>query len=347
MLCWSGAGDRLALAAVSIINLRCAVVAAPSRRQRNPRRSGRKRLLPSWPGPTLDKSPMLWREWHFNRPSRLAWCVWITLLVLCGSMLAWGTYEAAVDGFGTGFPSGFHFALLLVLLFGFVIVSAMPPTSLAEERHGTLEVLLTTPLSTREIVVAKWWAVYRTVLVLALVPLYAATAFAVSIPDLPAWATGRVVDPPWVPLTVRDRIFAVIGSCADFLVSGAVLVSLGLLLATWVRRVGRAVVLSVIGCFLTGIGWIVLVESLFSIAGPMGTPDELQNARLLHDMALSLSLVFGCGRPLDVLLIGQQYSRTSAWFSVDIVILFKAAIAGLLLWLTIKTFDRSMGRVPE
>ena len=52
-----------------------------------------------------------------------------------------------------------------------------------------------------------------------LVPLYAATAFAVSIPDLPAWATGRVVDPPWVPLTVRDRIFAVIGSCADFLVS--------------------------------------------------------------------------------------------------------------------------------
>ena len=109
---------------------------------------------------------------------------------------------------------------------------------------------------------------------------------------------------------------------------------------------GRAVVLSVIGCFLTGIGWIILVESFFSVAGTIAAPAALQNARLRHDMALSLSLVFGSARPLDVLSIGQQYSRTSAWISVDVVILVKAAIAGLLLWLTIKTFDRSMGRVP-
>jgi len=30
-----------------------------------------KRFFPSWPSPTLDGNPVLWREWHRNRPSKL------------------------------------------------------------------------------------------------------------------------------------------------------------------------------------------------------------------------------------------------------------------------------------
>ena len=41
------------------------------------------------------------------------------------------------------------------------------------------------------------------------------------------------------------------------------IVSLGLALATWVRRLGRAVALSVIAFFLGGMGWVLLVETLF------------------------------------------------------------------------------------
>jgi len=39
--------------------------------------------------------------------------------------------------------------------------------------------------------------------------------------------------------------------------------------------------------------------------------------------------------------------RSPIWNTLGIVILTKAVIAGVLLWLTIKTFDRKMGRVSE
>jgi len=40
-------------------------------------------------------------------------------------------------------------------------------------------------------------------------------------------------------------------------------------------------------------------------------------------------------------------NRAPIWHTIGIVILTKAVIAGVLLWLTIKTFDRCMGRVSE
>jgi ABC-type transport system involved in multi-copper enzyme maturation permease subunit len=225
------------------------------------------------------------------------------------------------------------------------MLSATAPTALAEERaRGSLDVLLTTPLSTREIVIAKWWGVYRRVLVLALIPLYASTFLAASVPDLPVWARSRAFSPPFIPLTNQDRIFAATAAGADFLASGAVLVSLGLLLATWVRRVGRAVALSVIAYFITGIGWIILVELLFEWWRTWQTADSFNAVRGLHDTALSLSPVLGPARPIDMLLGGEQYSRMPSWNGIGVMVLFKAAIAGVLLWLSIKTFDRCLGR---
>jgi hypothetical protein len=35
------------------------------------------------------------------------------------------------------------------------------------------------------------------------------------------------------------------------------------------------------------------------------------------------------------------------WIGMGVVVVIKAAIAWLLVWLTIKTFDRCVGRVPE
>ena len=46
------------------------------------------------------------------------------------------------------------------------------------------------------------------------------------------------------------------------------------------------------------------------------------------------------------MLVGIEFrGRRLIWLGTGVVILIKAAIAGLLLWLTIKTFDRCLGRV--
>ena len=52
---------------------------------------------------------------------------------------------------------------------------------------------MATPLSTREIVIAKWWGVYRKALIMAPLPLYVGIFMAASIPGLPIWATSRAV----------------------------------------------------------------------------------------------------------------------------------------------------------
>ena len=54
---------------------------------------------------------------------------------------------------------------------GLLLLSLVTPASLAEERaRGSLEVLLSTPLSTRSLVLGKWLAHYRVVPWLALLP---------------------------------------------------------------------------------------------------------------------------------------------------------------------------------
>ena len=208
--------------------------------------------------------------------------------------------------------------------------------------RGSLDVLLTTPLSTRSIVIAKWWGTYRSVLVLALMPLYAAVFLACSVPDIPVWAANMKFGRPLVPLTFRDRVLAVLFSQADFLASCAMIVSLGLALATWVRRLGRAVALSVTAFLAAGLGWVFLIEVLFR---PLFQWSE--KYLWLRQSVSSLSPIGGPLHPIEMLLNIQFHERGLVWLGTGVVIVIKAAIALALLWLTIKTFDRCMGRMPE
>ena len=159
---------------------------------------GDKLRLSRWlawlPGPSLDGNPVLWREWHRNRPSRFAQIVWV---IYGGSSVIGvgiGTHEAIV--YGMGRPSGF-FALLIAVhlqfLFGLFIMSGLAPTALAEERvRGSLDVLMTTPLSTWSIVWGKWLGTYRIVLWLAVLPCLASVIVACLAPRFPAQIHGDV-----------------------------------------------------------------------------------------------------------------------------------------------------------
>ena len=332
-----------------IARLRSVIIAGSGRQQKTMRRRfpELKRIFPSWPSPTLDGNPVMWREWHRGQPSKLGRRLWAVLLLICWSLVAWGTYKSITDGEGQpgrSMSSGY----VLMLMFGMLMLSATAPTALAEERvRGSLDVLMATPLSTRSIVVAKWWGIYRSVLFLALMPLYVAVFLACSVLDIPPWAMNVRFGRPLFPLTIWDRCLAVCFSLADFLASGALIVSLGLALATWVPRLSRAVALSVIAFFLVGLGWVFLVEILFRQFMNVQTGDWVEKYGWLRECASSISPIGGPMRPIEMLLGIEFHQRHLIWLGTAIATLIKTVTAGLLLWLTIKTFDRCLGRVPE
>jgi len=107
-------------------------------------------------------------------------------------------------------------------------------------------------------------------------------------------------------------------------------------------------VLSVIAYFLTAIIWSVAVEMIFLVFLRLAeSPDWPDRYRWLYQCALSLSPIVGPMKPVEMLTGIEFYPRMRMWMGIGSVIVIKAAIAWLLLWLTIKTFDRCVGRMPE
>ena len=194
--------------------------------------SGRGRWRRDWFGPRLDPNPVLWREWHRRRPSRLSRILWtlyvgaaISLSLMMVHLIFWGNSTQSRVG---AFFNGGQVAV------GFLLLSIASSTSLTEERvRGSLDVLLATPMSTRSIVLGKWWGAYQGTLLLAILP--GIVTFAI------ACRHGR-----WVAVPL------VVGLLLSF---GAALTSLGLALATWIPRQGRVMALTVTAYVLVTVGW--------------------------------------------------------------------------------------------
>ena len=116
---------------------------------------------------------------------------------------------------------------------GLLLLSVSAPMALAEERdRGSLDVILATPLATREIVWGKWWGTFALVPRLLIFPTWIVVGLA-------------MVSENWLaPLLMLGLILAY----------AAAITSLGLALATWVPRLGRAVAWSVTAYALAAIG---------------------------------------------------------------------------------------------
>jgi ABC-type transport system involved in multi-copper enzyme maturation permease subunit len=287
-------------------------------------RQGRRRLaallrVPAWrrrlPGPSLDANPVFWREWHRSRPSRfmrVAWALYSALAVV------W--IVIALQSVGSGTANVDTIAMLNVFQVGvgLLLLSVSAVTSLAEERmRGSLDVLLTTPLSTRSILAGKWGGAFRTVPHLLFAP--ALTSL------LLACVSGR-----WIMYILF---------LALLLAYSAVIVSLGLALATWLSRLGRAAALCVTGYVAIAIGWPVLVITL--ALGILGVNDRVV-----------LPLVFGS--PLYGTLFGtlglsgphrMPGTPMEIWIGLGLWIAIYGALATFLYETTVATFDRCLGRV--
>ncbi len=298
--------------------------------------------------PSLDSDPVLWREWCRGRPSRLARIIWGSYFALALAGTAWAVLIAiTIDGYDPdviGLISGMQATI------GLLLVSIHAPTALAEERaRGSLDVLMTTPISTDRIVLAKWWGAYQVVPALAFLPAFAALIVAFTHPEIPA-AFNRIA-PPHDPVGWIDRVAFACLPTALLLAQGAVVTSFGLALATWMRRLGRAIAASVAAYALVAFGWLVALEmgavpSILSWLALIARDDQ-DAFRFFTTIEASTCPLGAQITPFQSLEWAAALSRYAFYIGHVIVLLFTMGVAFLFLGLTLATFNRSMGRMPE
>ena len=193
---------------------------------------------------------------------------------------------------------------------GLLLLSVTAATSLAEERvRGSLDVLMTTTLSTRQIVLGKWLGTYRVVPPMAILP--ALVVFSSGEGDAKLW--------PGVVLML-----------AYVLSAGAAVTSLGLAMATRYSRLGRAVGTTVALYVLITVGWLFVSMFVFSPGelGPaMGSPFFFAGIMTIEQ---SNSVVF---------------SDVFGWGTFWVIVSTSAAAA--LLTITLIIFDRCLGRADD
>jgi ABC-type transport system involved in multi-copper enzyme maturation permease subunit len=301
------------------------------------------RMVRRLPAPWLDGNPVLWREWHRTRPSQ-----WMTLLLLvlvvpmCIACL-WEAARMIIWGIAEMSPNPGVLGYILLILFGFMMMAAIAPLALSEERQrGSLDVLLATPLTTRQIVVGKWLGTYRLVLLFLLCP--AVLGFCLGAADNSLWfatVPARSMTVYKDLLTRRERLWGGMVLAGGLFAHGALVTSAGLLLATWVKRQSRAIVMSVSLFFVVAVAWPFLVLSLGPVLASRSQPSVRQGPlecyAALSPYALAVILP-------DYLGMGMEGGRSTIHWATGWS-LGVAVLALVLFEVTVRTFDRKLGRV--
>jgi len=262
------------------------------------------------PGPSLDGNPVLWREWRRSKPSWMLFLVW-AFYAAVGCLMTNLTMRplGASDG---GFEViGFLNATQVTV--GLLLLSTIATTSLAQERaSGSLDVLLSTPLSTRTILAGKWWGAVRQG--------WQVLAWPVVVGGLLAVKSGN-----WL------GCLALVGLTCAY---GAAVTSLGIALATWMNR---AVVISVAAYVLLSAGWAVLTVLLF-------TPDPWGRYMLTGTPAYGILLLTSAVAPELMMIPGDPRKALIAAVAWTLIHL---ALAAALFEATVATFDRCLGRISK
>lgn len=323
------------------------------------------RILRWLPGPSLERNPVLWREWHRTRTPRVSLMLGLLTLmtILACAIKGHNVWHLGIEWFDRSFTDfGGVYTYIVPFGVGLLILSATAPMSLSEERQlGSLDVLLATPLSTTRIVVAKWLSVFRVVPWLAAGPAVLCLAMANSKPLLEKNAYLNATIPS------GDRSYACLLLFATIVAHGALLTSTGLALATWIRRQSVAIGLSVTLFVLIAGAWPIMVRK--ALGAPEFVTISMGGSQVRrvngHFIWTPEGRVVFTEEPLDPRLRASLASPVyaSIWLvdeldNVDMV--FRQGVSGLAIWLavvtiatlvllglTIATFNRCLGRMPE
>jgi hypothetical protein len=136
---------------------------------------------------------------------------------------------------------------------------------------------------------------------------------------------------------------------AALLVQGAAVTSFGMALATWIRRLGRSVAVSVTSYVFLTFGWVLCIEIIPEILSGLGLISARDSdAAIFFIMVIASACPFGGQLVLlETMNLPLSESRVAFYIGQIIVILAILVFALVLLALTLATFDRCMGRSPE
>jgi ABC-type transport system involved in multi-copper enzyme maturation permease subunit len=254
-----------------------------------------------WLTPSLDGNPVVWLEWRRSRPGRRA--IWLTIayagLAVFFSVVSVVWSRALAVSFLNG----------VLVSIGLLVLGLLAATSLVDEQGGrSLELLLSTPLSTRRILVGKWLGVLRKAPSVAILPTFLIAANALV-------SNGAI---GWGPL----RLFMFV------LCAGGAVAGVGLAMATRLSRPGWAV---------GGVVWVwVLLTILWPglavfVMGP-GAGKLVMGSPFLWAAIASGSQPRGFHHPVSWELF---------W-----IVFYGLAGVGLLLS-TMRGFERRLNRVDE
>lgn len=341
---------------VAIARVRAVTLAQWSRgnRPKHVRQSApNTRIRRKWFNPGLDWNPVLWREWHRSQPSlwvRFVWLAYAVLaigglaIVLVAIALEW---SGAVPYFVARQLSALTNALQVAV--GLLLLCIAAATTLADERStNTLEVLLSTPLLTRDVVWGKWLGSFRKVPLLAILPAFTALAAgahgSLHLFKTRGGSTHSFSETLLVAfMTMEDSFLILVSALLVFLYVaawGAALVSLGLALGTWIARPGR-VLAWCIGVYLAVFFGFIFISRAFDARQPAGKYLAFGNpffaaGQATIDLSQGTSLVRPVTYPtLDV----SSYTALALWITIY------SGIAVLLYRRTLATFDRYLGRI--
>jgi ABC-type transport system involved in multi-copper enzyme maturation permease subunit len=251
--------------------------------------------------PSLDRNPLLWRECRRGRPSLWATAVSFTFIVLVST----STIGAVLLPPSTGVAEWVNGVQISV---GLLILTVMAASALGEERmRGSLDVLLATPFTARQLVMGKWLGTFRRVAWLAI------------LPGIVVWMRA--------PQGGFESVPAVAFMVAYIFCAGAAVTSLGLAIGTWFSQLGRAVALSVGIYLFVALGPCYLAPMLFA-----------RN----DGFALLSPLVWAATMTVDLATPSRVVTPID-WAVFWMLILALVAIG--LLATTLASFDRRLGRV--
>ncbi|MFL5331236.1 MAG: ABC transporter permease [Gemmataceae bacterium] len=270
----------------------------------------------------LARSPMNWYERHRKRPSRASRLVWA--IFGSGALLGTGLslfHMVASPALFDWLPPLLN---CLQVGVGLLLVTVYAVTALADERaRGSLDVLMTTPVTTREIVWAKWRSAFSLVPKLVVLPgLIGVVAF------LAGGATSSKN-----PESFRYLALALI--VLHPLACGAMLASVGLFCGTWFTKFSRSVGAAVCVYVFITVGGVMLIMVTF------GEKEEVMTAAQFSPLLFQFfgTLALTQNLPPDFMLCVVNGGLASVGIYLTLAIVF--------YYLTRRIFDRCMGRTPE
>jgi ABC-type transport system involved in multi-copper enzyme maturation permease subunit len=333
-------GASAGLIVLAVWKMRTVACRGPVETSKGPRIGLIGRITRWLPGPSLDRSPVLWREWHRARPSRWMMFLLVCLMGTTGLLCIIGAIAIWKNGVQIGpsfsWETAGIYGYLLHLIFGLLMLSAVAPTSMAEEwQRGSLDILAATALSSRSIVVGKWLGTFRLAALLAVCPGFIALAMATArqASPMPTWA-GMPPD-YFHEILLGARLFGVLVVIGTILAHGALITSIGLALAVWIKRQSRAIAFSVGLFVLIVMTWPIVAMIVFS------------PAQSRADGIAALSPMAACAAFVRVLTTRRYFNTGEifGWASAWVVVVPILAMG--LLWLTIRSIDGCFDRISD